>query len=116
MMLITNNQIDKLNEDQYNNFVEKSIRFLKYNFENWCIGKADSELQDFVVNSINLIKVFNIKFEINVQRYLFFRIEYKLEQPFDEEILKILKNNNIHESDKLTNVHESLFKRKQAKS
>ena len=64
-MLITNNQIDKLNEDQYNNFVEKSIRFLKYNFENWCIGKADSELQDFVVNSINLIKVFNIKFETN---------------------------------------------------
>lgn len=110
MFILKNKQIETFKEIERGKFVEKSLVFLDYNFPDWTKGKKEKELKKFINDMIDLGEQYHIFKEINVQKLMFYKINFDFEIPVLEKFEEIIKPQALSEDKRIQKFYKALFK------
>jgi len=109
-MIITNQQINSLGASSKEEFVQKTIVFLKENTPYWASNRTEEEIREHVVRMIEEGRQVEVKKEINIQKLLYNWIRYDLMLPFSEKVDGILRQSAEHEDDRLHTLIKNIRK------
>jgi len=108
MLVITNKQMEAFRQIEVEKFVQKSVAFLRDNFADWCVDKEQEEIESFIYEMIEFGEQYEIKKQLNLQKLMFFRIEFRFDIPLVGELEEILGAVNKNESFRITQFYKML--------
>lgn len=89
-------------------FVQKSVLFLKNNFADWCADKRQEEIEAFIYKMIEFGEQYDIKKQLNLQKLMFFKIEFEFDIPLVKVLEEILNEVEKNESYRVTQFYKTL--------
>jgi len=110
MFTITNKQMEALKQIEIEKFVEKCVVFLKNNFEDWCASKSINEIEYFIYEMLSLGDQYHIKKQINLQKLMFFKIEYDFEMPLKRNLIEKIDELGRNEDYRIKQFNKALSK------
>jgi len=90
MLVITNKQMEAFRQIEVEKFVQKSVVFLHNNFADWCADKTPDDIEAFIYEMIAFGEQYEIKKQLNLQKLMFFKIEFGFDVPLVVELEGIL--------------------------
>lgn len=90
-------------------FVQKSVVFLQNNFADWCVDKEQEAIEAFIYEMIAFGEQYDIKKRLNLQKLMFFKIEFGFDVPLVEELEEILGEVDMNESYRVKSIYKSLY-------
>lgn len=84
MLQITIGQGEQLAEGLKKSYIAKSILFIEQNFPDWCKDRTAKARKNYVVGMVDFAQEHNVCSELNVQKLIFWKIEYDFTIPLSE--------------------------------
>lgn len=112
MLKISQNQFLVFKNVYIEKFIIDSIEFLNSNFAQWVKNKSKDELDNFVRDTIEFAQLYSIKKEINVQKLMYFRINFNFPIPLTIEHRNLLLETEKNEDGRMRNFYKILMSNK----
>lgn len=109
MFVIKNKQMEAFRQIEVEKFVQKSVVFLQNNFADWCVDKERDEIEAFIYEMIDFGEQYDIKKQLNLQKLMFFKIEFGFDVPLVEGLEEILGDIGKNESWRVKCFYKSLL-------
>ena len=109
MFVLKEKQIEAFKEIEREKFVYKSNIFLEHNFPDFTAQQGPIKCTKFINDMIDFGEKYHIFKEINVQKLMFLKIEYKFETPLNKELEAILKPQQKSEDIRVKEFFKTLF-------
>jgi hypothetical protein len=106
--IIKTSQLQMFSDVKIEQFVKKTIAFLRKNFVEWAGEKDDAELAKYIHSMIDLGKRYKILKEINLQKLMHYHIRYKFDIPLHKDLEQFLVEHKLKERNRLENFHRRL--------
>jgi len=107
-MIITKNQIDQFEKNKIEDFITKTIIFLRTNFASLFNNKHDIELKEYVNDFINFGLNYRIYKEMNIQRLIIYCLKYNCQFPLPKALELNLISNKFDEDTRVENFYFNL--------
>ena len=107
-MIITQNQIDQFEKIKIEDFITKTIIFLRTNFTSLFNNKDDVELKNYVNNFINFGLNSGINKELNIQKLINYCLKYNCQLPLPKDLELELISNEFDEDTRIENFYFNL--------
>jgi hypothetical protein len=107
-MIITKNQIDQFEKIKIENFITKTIVFLRTTFTSLFKDKDDIELKEYVNNFISFGLNYGIYEELNIQRLINYCLKYNCQFPLPKALELDLISNKFDENTRIENFYFNL--------
>lgn len=102
-MIIRENQLEKFNQDKFEEFLVQTTRFLKKNFSDWTAGRTDDEIRKQISNMVAWAEEYEIDSGLNIQKLLHHKIEFGWELPLHEKLETVLTNYKYDQHTRVNN-------------
>lgn len=101
MLVIRKEQIETMERAMMQQFVEKTVHFIKDNFQDWSGARSDDDIEEFVVTMITFAQENGLRNEISIQKLIAYKINFQLSIPLTPEMNHILANTELDEDSRL---------------
>lgn len=107
-MILKNSQIEQFKRYMLEKFFINTILFLRNNFPEWCEGKNDEELGEFINLIMKFGKNYQIYSEVNLQKLMHYQILYKFDIPVHPKLEAKLSDFSQDENFRIENFYLGL--------
>ncbi len=105
MMKINASQVKAFSHSKWEEFIQKSLPFLRDNFKEWCVDRKEDELRKFILETVDFGKQYRIGKEINIQKLMHFKIEFNFNLKKYDVLQKEINRADINEDQKTENLY-----------
>jgi len=110
MFTLQQKQISTFEKIEVDKFVQKTMVFLKYNYQDWAKNKSDEELKKYVLEVIDLGKKYAVYKEVNIQKLLFLNRQFSFSLPLTFAHRSILMEKELNEDIRIKQFYKLLSK------
>lgn len=100
-MIIKEKQIQSLGSKSEQEFIEKTISFLRENTPDWAIFKEDDEIKNHIESMIEMCRDRSVKKEVNMQKIMYHCYRYGLPIPFSKRMEELLAFDVLSEDERV---------------
>jgi len=110
ILVIRKEQMALFQSHALEQFIIKSISFLKKNFLVWSLHRSDEAIRLFVEETIRFGGGYNIRKQINLQKIMHYQIEYSFEIPLSGYLQERLAGKDLNETQRVERFYFGLIK------